>query len=832
MRISIARTLSIALTALTIVLAIVAGAGVASLYRARQRYERTLAQTSEVSTAVANLTSAAITEDEVLRDASGPAAGGERRRAVAAFDAAAAEATAAARSDPISARLVAAQVATQNRARRLASTGHSQTATTSGGALTQSTQIAARTQARQEMLERRASSRAQSQSHNAIVLVIVAGALALIGALILIAALVHSMRRPLDDLVAATRELAAGELGRRVRPSGPRELRDLGLAFNAMGEDLASAQGRIEAERRRLAVTIESLGDALLVTEPGSSTIATTNPRAAELVPELTPGQAVDSPRSPLPALEVALARETVIDHGGRTLAIVAAPLGNADAGVVWTVRDTTERARLERAKTEFVATASHELRSPLTSIKGFVELLERSPENMSARQREFIDIVLRSTDRLVELVNDLLDVAQIEADSFEISRRPIDVGEAVRDVAELIGQRIRDKHQQLGLYVAPALPLAMADPGRIRQVVANLLTNAHMYTEEGGRIHVGVEADRAWVKIVVADSGVGMTDEELERVFERFYRAHGASASVPGTGLGLSIVKSLIDLHEGKIEVESELGRGTTFYVYLPAAVVSEPRQALDVLRGRRVLIVDDEHEIAQLIADQLAPLEVSATIANSGAEAMARLHAERFDAITLDILMPDMDGFEVLRQIRADPELRATPILFVSVFAGRSELSGEWVVSKPIDADELRDVLAAAVRAGRSRVLVVGRQDMQATLEPALDELGIEHQWETTGAAAARVCNERRFEVALIDVGIRNPQAALQALDLRGRRLRRAVILFSDGETPTPSGIVKLGMEVVPVEDAAQALLEALRGDTDETRQEQTWSSEARLS
>ncbi len=591
MRISIARTLSVALTALTIVLAVVAGAGVASLYRARQRYERTLAQTSELSTAVANLTSASITEDEVLRDASGPAAGGERRSATAAFDAAAAEATAAARSDPISARLVAAQVATQNRARRLASTGHSQTATTSGSALTRSTQIAARTQARQRMLERRASSRAQSQSHNAIVLVIVAGALALIGALILIAALVHSMRRPLDDLVAATRGLAAGELGRRVRPSGPRELRDLGVAFNAMGEDLASAQSQIEAERRRLAVTIESLGDALLVTEPGSSTIATTNPRAAELVPELTPGQAVDDPRSPLPPLEVALARETVIDHGGRTLAIIAAPLGSADAGVVWTVRDTTERARLERAKTEFVATASHELRSPLTSIKGFVELLERTPENMSARQREFIDIVLRSTDRLVELVNDLLDVAQIEADSFEIS--------PPADRHRRGGARRRRADGRRGPRQAPGVGGVRGSgdaardgrpgshpPGR-RQPADE---RPHVHREEGpdscrrrGRQGVGQNRRQRLRR--------GMTNEELERVFERFYRAHGASASVPGTGLGLSIVKSLIELHEGKIEVESELGRGTTFYVYSPGRGRQRAAPgARRSFRGRRV--------------------------------------------------------------------------------------------------------------------------------------------------------------------------------------------------------------------------------------------------
>ena len=478
----------------------------------------------------------------------------------------------------------------------------------------------------------------------------------------------------------------------------------------------------------------------------------------------------------------------------------------------------------------EFVVTASHELRSPLTSIKGFVELLQRSPENMSERQREFIDIVLRSTDRLVDLVNDLLDVARIEADNVEINRRPIDLGEAVRDVAELMGPRIADKSQHLEVHVAPALPLAFADPGRIRQIIANLLTNAHTYTDDGGRIDVTAEADRAWVKIIVADSGVGMTADERSHIFDRFYRAHGASAVAPGTGLGLSIVKSLVELHEGRSRSRVSPGR-ERFYVLIPAAVSAQASGSLEVIRGRKVLIVDDELENAELIRGQLAPLEISATIATSSTEAMELLHGEHFDAITLDVLMPDRDGFELLREIRADPELEATPIVCVSLFA-RRELAGEWVVSKPIDADELRDVLASAVSAGRSRVLVVGRPTCSSHSSSALDELGIEHEWETTGAAAARVCNERRFEVALIDVGIRNPQAALQALDLRGRRLRRAVILFSDGATPTPSGIVKLGMEVVPMEDAAQALVETLRGDTREARREQQWRSGASLS
>jgi signal transduction histidine kinase len=818
-RFSIARSLRLALIGLAIALASVAAASIASLYSARQRYENVLARSSDLGTAVANLTSAGVVQVQILHDATGPLAAAARAQAARAFVRSAKAATDLAATDPTSARLVARQIALQKIAAQQAQRGRLKSAGAGGATLATAANVADELQARQRVRQTDASDLDRSQSRNAITVAIVAGVLALIAALILIAGLVRSMRRPLDELVGASGELASGRLERRVHPGGPRELRELGDAFNAMADDLSLARHRIEDERRRLAVTIESLGDGLIVTESESSAIVTMNPRAAELIRELSPGRSVDEPGSPLPALSAALDREVVIDHSGRILAVTAARLGdNAASGIVWTVRDVTERARLERAKSDFVATASHELRSPLTSIKGFVELLERSPDRMSARQLEFLDIIQRSTDRLVELVNDLLDVARLEADHVEINARPIDVGEAVQELAELIGPRVAAKRQTLDTYIAPTLPLAMADPERIRQVIGNLVTNAHLYTPEGGRIHIGVEADRAWVKIVVSDTGIGMTPEETERAFERFYRARSGNESAPGTGLGLSIVKSLVDLHHGVIEVDSEPGRGTTFNILIPAAVAPAGEDSLDVIQGRRVLIVDDEAEVAELIADQLAGLDAETTIARTGAEALGALRSEHYDAVTLDILMPEMDGFEVLRQIRADPDLRATPIVFVSVFSARTELSGEWVVAKPIDPAELRNVLAAAVRAGRSRVLIVAREALQATLEPSLGELGIEHQWETSGAAAARVCGERRFEVALIDVGIRNPQAVLQALDLRGRRLRRAVILFSDGESPTPSGIVNLGIEVVPVQDAAQALLSALRGDREQ--------------
>ncbi len=815
-RLSIARSLRLALVALTLALAVIAALGVASLYSSRQTYENKLEQTSSLATAAANLAGAGIAEEEVLRDVRGAGAAAARSQVAAAYQSEAQTATNLAQGDPTSERLVKAQVAAENQARRLALSRQLPAATAVNGPLAQARTLATQLQARQVTREAQARRQARSDSRRALLLIVVAGVLALAGALALITVLVRSMREPLDELVQATHSLAEGHLEQRVNPSGPRELQDLAGAFNQMGEDLATAQRRIEEERARLATTIESLGDALIVTEPGSSTIAAVNPRAAELVPELTVGTDINSEDSPLPPEQSALLHEMLIEHRGRSLAVTAANLGPHNEGIVWTVRDMSERARLERAKSEFVATASHELRSPLTSIKGFVELLQRSPENMSERQREFVDIILKSTDRLVELVNDLLDVARIEADHVEINRRPIDVGDVVHDVVELMQPRVLEKHQHLSSHVAPMLPPALADPGRLRQIVANLVTNAHLYTPEGGKIHVGVEPDRAWVQIVVADSGVGMTDEEVSRVFDRFYRAGNRSGSNPGTGLGLSIVKSLVDLHFGQVAVESEPGIGSTFKVRLPAAVPGlDSAGALESIRGRSVLVVDDEQEIAELISSQLAVLDVRTTIALSGEDALARLHEDHFDAVTLDILMPGMDGFEVLRQIRGDSELATTPIVFVSVFSGRQELAGEWVVSKPIDADELRAVLGAAVSAGRSRVLVVGREELQTTLEPALDDLGIEFQWEVTGVAAARVCRERRFEVALVDVGIRNPQMVIQALDLRGRRVRRAVILVSDGETPTPPGVGRLGMEVVPAEYAASAVLAALRGE-----------------
>ena len=796
-RLSIARSLRLTLTGLTVILAVIAALGVASLYNSRQNYENTLVNASELASASANLATASVVVETVAGEVHGKPTAAQRRTALA-YRTAERQALALAKADPSSLTLVKAETSASSDTAALAAAG--------------------RVQTRQTQRERQAQAHARSKSRQALILILVAGVIALLGALAVVTSLIRAMRRPLDELVAATRAMAGGDLQRRVTPEGPRELRELSEAFNQMGDDLSGATGRLEREREKLATTIASLSDGLIVTEPGSSAIATLNPRAAELLPSLSAGTPADDPSGPLPPLHELVGHELTLEQAERTLVVSATAVQTeeGEASTVLTVRDMTEWARLDRAKSEFIATASHELRSPLTSIKGFVELLVNSPQGMSERQQEFVSIILRSTDRLVDLVNDLLDVARIEAAQVEIRPRAVDVGEIIVDLAELMGPRVEAKHQSLSLELPPALPLARADPGRLRQIVQNLLTNAHLYTPEGGQLQISADARGGQVRISVADTGPGMTPEQLEHIYDRFYRAQEGH-SAPGTGLGLSIVKSLIDLHGGKLEVASEVGRGTTFRVSIPVADTTTEglMPALEALRGRLVLIVDDERDLARLIADQLAPFDVSTVIAGSGAEALEILRSQRFDAITMDVRMPEMDGVQLLEQIRTDPELAAIPVVFVSIFTNMAELEGEWLVSKPIDADELVEVLGTAVSMGRSRVLVVAREELREVLEPSLEALGIAYGWASSGVAAAQACSQRLFEVALVDIGLSNPQAVLAALTLRGRRQRRAVILFDDGSAPRPPEVEQMGLEVVPITAAAGALAEALGHD-----------------
>jgi signal transduction histidine kinase len=230
----------------------------------------------------------------------------------------------------------------------------------------------------------------------------------------------------------------------------------------------------------------------------------------------------------------------------------------------------------LDRMKDEFVLTASHELRSPLTSVQGFAELLMLERESLTPRQVETVEVILDNSRHLVRLLNDLLDLARSDAGRLVIRPQPTEVAPLIEDAVKLMRAQTDASDQTLTMSLDPELPPIEAEADRIRQVLVNLLTNAHEYSPEGASIAVMARVAGAEVEIAVSDNGPGIPPDQLEHIFERFVRGEaGLTQRVGGTGLGLPISKSLVELHGGRLEVDSTLGVGSTFSFRLPLAAI-----------------------------------------------------------------------------------------------------------------------------------------------------------------------------------------------------------------------------------------------------------------
>jgi signal transduction histidine kinase len=295
----------------------------------------------------------------------------------------------------------------------------------------------------------------------------------------------------------------------------------------------------------------------------------------------------INSMRAPLARLVEGARRlaggdlETRVEVGGP---VEIATLGRAFNEMATSLeRDARERDRVERMKDDFVLTVSHELRTPVTVVKGFAEMLTAQSRTLNARQLEAAEVISDSAGQLQTMINDLLDLARSDAGKLRIDPAPT----AVRPLAQRIGRQIRpnfeEKEQRLTVSVEKDLPEVRADADRIGQVLSNLLTNAHKYAPEGARVRLTASQVGKEVEFAVADNGPGLEQEELEHVFERFWRAQsGETQAVGGTGLGLAIAKSLVELHGGAISATSTPGKGATFRFVLPIAKDGRPaRQA-----------------------------------------------------------------------------------------------------------------------------------------------------------------------------------------------------------------------------------------------------------
>ncbi len=283
--------------------------------------------------------------------------------------------------------------------------------------------------------------------------------------------------------------------------------------------------------------------------------------------------------------------RSTRVEVGGLS---ETATLGNAFNEMAADLElEASERDKLDRMKDEFVLTASHELRSPLTSVQGFAELLMMDRDSLTQRQVETVEIILDNCRHLVRLLNDLLDLARSDAGRLTIRPRPTQLAPLVEDVVRTMRAQTDGSDQTLTERIEQNLPLVVVEPDRIRQILVNLVTNAHEYSPERASIQVSARVADAGVEIDVTDNGPGIPPAQMEHIFERFVRGDaGLTQRVGGTGLGLAISKSLVELHGGTITVDSEVGRGSTFKVMLPVAppgAVEEPAAPRAIAEGPR---------------------------------------------------------------------------------------------------------------------------------------------------------------------------------------------------------------------------------------------------
>lgn len=418
---------------------------------------------------------------------------------------------------------------------------------------------------------------------------------------------------------------------------------------------------------------------------------------------------------------------ETTLEMGGQVLSAHIAPVVTDTEeflGVVTALRDITREVAADVAKSEFISTVSHELRTPLTSIKGYTDLVyAEAVGSINEQQQRFLGIVRNNADRLTALISDLLDISRIDTGRVKLNMESLVLTDLVREVAESMRGQVESKGLRLELDLSEEVESIIGDRMRLGQIVTNLIGNACKYTDQGW-VRVKVSSLGGAIRMDVADSGIGIAVEDQRKVFDRFYRVDTPLVEGRGgTGLGLAITKELVELHGGRVWVESELGVGSTFTVVLPSSTQELSSSILDKLPAgaKKILVVDDERDILALLRFQLGMQHYQVLTASTGEQAIAKAVEEQPDLITLDIVLPDRSGFSVLRELKARPETSHIPVIILSVV--QDETSGyhlgavDYVV-KPIDKERLLQGISTVLDSKEKVLIAEDDSDTAAML------------------------------------------------------------------------------------------------------------------
>jgi two-component system phosphate regulon sensor histidine kinase PhoR len=387
--------------------------------------------------------------------------------------------------------------------------------------------------------------------------------------------------RPLSEMSAIAKAMARGDFTKKASIHTKDEIGDLAQSLNAMSDEIKDKIEKANSERAKLDLVLSSMFEGVIVTDETEKIILMnpslrrlflldSNPEGKKPL-EVVRNTAVEDMVEKIIEGKQQLATEeiTVNTPEEKVLKVNGVPImrNNRLEGAILVFHDITELRHLEKVRQDFVANVSHELRTPISSIKGYAETLLEGAIEDKDNAKEFISIIYQDANRLAALINDLLDLSKIESGKMKMNFAPLDPGLLIRRTVTVIENQAKAKSISIKLDIPAGLPKIKADETRFSQVMINLLDNAIKYSSEGGLVIVSTRVTDNVLQVDISDTGIGISEKDLPRIFERFYRVDKArSRELGGTGLGLSIVKHIVQAHGGQVWVKSELGHGSTF--------------------------------------------------------------------------------------------------------------------------------------------------------------------------------------------------------------------------------------------------------------------------
>ena len=421
------------------------------------------------------------------------------------------------------------------------------------------------------------------------------------------------------------------------------------------------------------------------------------------------------------------------------------------------------------RLKSEFLANMSHELRTPLNAVIGFAEILRGNVALPEAKRNEYLNHIAASGRHLLRLINDVLDLSKVESGKFDLAPEPLQLATVVQEVVTVLQPEAARKGVQVGTQVDAVLGEVALDPARLKQMLYNLLSNAIKFTDSGG--HVSVRAlpeGPEQMRIEVEDTGIGIAADDLPKLFRQFQQVHtGMAKNYGGTGLGLVLTRHLAELHGGGVGVRSTPGVGSVFHLILPrrvsGAIAREPQRPLPAPSAMSdaptVLVIEDDSADQAQLTRILHTAGYRVEVAGTAERALQLTNERRYDAITLDLLLPDRSGLEVLNALRSSGPNRSAPVVVITVVTETSALAGfavNDVLTKPIRPHEVKTALQRLGGPDNTpSVLVV--DDDPGTLElmvATLQTLGIAARTATSGTQALEMIEQQSPDALILDL------------------------------------------------------------------------------